>query len=258
MPSIAFIGAGPGDPDLITVKGRRYIEQADVVLYAGSLVPRALVACARQEAELIDSADMTLEQTHAILTRAHAQGKQAVRVHTGDSCLYGAIREQMHLLDKEGIAYEVIPGVTAAFAGAAGAALSFTVPEKTQTLIITRLAGRTPVPERENLADLARHGSAMAVYLSAADPEGVVSQLRAGGLEEGTVIVVAHRVGWPDEYIIQTTLGNVVDIVREKKLLRQTVFLVFPGEYSGQDDAEKGQQYTSKLYDATFSHGFRK
>ncbi|UIJ37224.1 precorrin-4 C(11)-methyltransferase [Desulfobaculum bizertense] len=244
-----FVSAGPGDPELITVKGRRFIEEADCVIYAGSLVPRELVACAKDGAEVYDSAPMTLEETHAIIREAVAQDKKVVRVHTGDAGLYGAVREQARLLDADGISWAVLPGVTAAFAGAAAAGMSFTVPENTQSLIITRLEGRTPVPEREKLRKLASHGCSMAIYLSSGNPEGVQEELQAGGLDDETPVVLAYRVGWPQQTIVRSTLGKLAATAHENNFTRQTVFLIFPGE--------DGEDHISKLYDEGFSHGFR-
>ena len=155
--TVYFIGAGPGDPELITVKGSRLIGEADLVLYAGSLVPPAVVAHARPGARVIDSSPLNLAETHALIVETVRAGGMAARVHTGDPSLYGAMREQMRLLDAEGIGYEVVPGVTAAFAAAAAAGLSLTVPERSQTVILTRTPGRTPMPDTEQLRDLARH-----------------------------------------------------------------------------------------------------
>lgn len=248
-PKVWFIGAGPGDPELITVKGQRLISEADVVLYAGSLVPREVVACARPDAEVYDSAPMNLDETHALIREAIVAGKSVARVHTGDPSLYGAVREQSRLLDADGIEWEVIPGVTAAFAAAAAARMSFTVPEKTQSLIVTRMEGRTPVPEREKLRQLASHGTSMAVYLSAGDPEGLQSELEAAGLTADVPVVLAYRVGWPEETLAYTTLSQLAVTARENGFTRQTVFLIFPGE----DDKE----HLSKLYDRDFAHGYR-
>lgn len=244
-----FIGAGPGDPELITVKGARMIAEADLVLYAGSLVPTVIIEGAKKSATLMDSAPMNLEETHAAVVKTVRNGGTVARVHTGDPSLYGAIREQMRLLDKEDIGYGTIPGVTASFAAAAASATSLTVPEESQSVIITRLEGRTPVPETEKLRDMARHRCAMAVYLSAAHPERLVEELHAGGLEDDIVVVIAYRVGWPEQKIIRTTIGNLCDTVAEHNLTRQTVFLVLPGE--------DNQEHFSKLYDAGFLHGFR-
>ena len=247
---VYFIGAGPGDPDLITVKGRRYIEQADLVLYAGSLVPVELVACAGKDAKVTDSSSMTLDETHSLIIETVKAGGIAVRVHTGDPSLYGAIREQMALLDRDGLNYEIVPGVTTAFAAAAAAKISFTLPEKTQTLIFTRLEGRTPVPDKERLRELARHQASLAIYLSGGDPAGVVKELVGGGYPEDTPVVVAYRVGWPDEKIITARICAITDIVKSEGITRQVVFLVLPGQ---EDDP-----VFSKLYSPSFSHGFRK
>ncbi|UZP68952.1 precorrin-4 C(11)-methyltransferase [Desulfovibrio mangrovi] len=248
--SVWFIGAGPGDPELITVKGQRLIAEADLVLYAGSLVPEAVIANARTGAEVVDSASMNLEETHACIMRTVASGGMVARVHTGDPSLYGAIREQMHLLEAESVRYAVVPGVTAGFAAAAATATSLTVPDLSQSFIITRLEGRTPVPETEKLRDMARHRCAMAIYLSTANPQGIVDELRAGGLEDNVPVIAAYRVGWPDQLVVHTTVGGLCDAVREYGLTRQTVFLVLPGE--------DGSERYSKLYDPVFPHGYRR
>lgn len=250
---VYFIGAGPGDPELITVKGQRLISEADLVLYAGSLVPEVLVACAREDARVENSASMNLEETHALLAETVRSGGMAARVHTGDPSLYGAIREQMALLDRDGIDYAVVPGVTAGFAAAAASCRSFTVPEETQTLIFTRLAGKTPVPEAESLRELARHGAALCVYLSAGSPETVQSELTMGGYHPETRIVIAYRVGWPEEQVVQTVLRDLAATAREHDFTRQTVFLVLPGQGEYDEGTAK-----SLLYDATFAHGYRK
>lgn len=252
MSKVYFIGAGPGDPELVTVKGQRLIREAELVLYAGSLVPRAVVCCAKENAKVADSAPLNLEETHALMMETLREGGMVARVHTGDPALYGAIREQMELLDRDGVEYEVVPGVTAGFAAAASACRSYTVPEVTQTLIFTRLAGRTPVPESEDLRKLASHGSAMCIYLSAGDPEGIQSELAAGGLPSATLVVMAYRVGWPEEKVVETTLGELASTARANEFTRQTVFLVLPGQ--GVEDAGKAK---SLLYDEKFKHGFR-
>ena len=250
---VYFIGAGPGDPELVTVKGQRLIGEADLVLYAGSLVPMAVVASAKEGARVEDSAPLNLEETHALMMETIKAGGMVARVHTGDSSLYGAIREQIELLDRDGVEYTVIPGVTAGFAAAAAACRSYTVPEVTQTLLFTRLAGRTPVPEDEELRKLASHGSAMCIYLSAGDPEGIQRELKAGGLIDSTLIVMAYRVGWPEEKVVEATLGRLAVTARENEFTRQTVFLVLPGQ--GLEDAGTAK---SLLYDDSFKHGYRK
>lgn len=246
---VHFIGAGPGDPELLTLKAARLIAEAGLVLYAGSLVPAEVVAHARPGARVVDSSGLTLEETHAILVEAVRGGESAARVHTGDPSLYGAVREQALLLDQDGIPWEVVPGVTAAFAAAAEAGVSFTVPEATQTLIVTRMAGRTPVPEREALAGLAAHGAAMAVYLSAGDAPRLRDELLRGGYAPETAVVIGNRVGWPGGGAIRTTLERMAEAAREAGINRQAVFLVLPGQ-----DAPDAR---SKLYDPDFGHGWR-
>jgi precorrin-4/cobalt-precorrin-4 C11-methyltransferase len=247
---VYFIGAGPGDPELLTVKGRRLIAEADLVLYAGSLVPEAVVASARAGAELASTASMDLEATHARITEAVAAGRRVVRVHTGDPSLFGAVREQIHLLQEAGIACEIVPGVSAAMAAAARAGVVFTVPEATQTLICTRLAGRTPVPEAERLEALARHGCSLAVYLSTDKAAEARAQLLAAGLAPDTLVVIGCRVGHPEEVVVRTSIAEMAEAVAEHGIDRQAVFLVLPAE-------EAGQPSRSRLYDKRFSHGFR-
>ncbi len=247
---VFFVGAGPGDPELITVKGQKCIQQADLVLYAGSLVPRELINYARKDAKVLDSSGMNLEETHLAIVKTVRAGGMAVRVHTGDPSLYGAIKEQMFLLDRDGISYQIIPGVTVAFAAAAAAKLSFTLPGKNQSLVFTRLEGRTPVPEKENIRDFARHQTSMAIYLSTANPQGVVNELIAGGYPEKTPAVIAYRVGWPDELIIRTDLGSIPNSIQKADIHKQAVFLILPD----QDD----DPIFSKLYNKNFTHGYRK
>ncbi len=250
MGKVYFIGAGPGDPELLTIKAARLIAEAGLVLYAGSLVPVEVVDHARPGAKVVDSSGLTLEQTHALLVEAVTAGRNAARVHTGDPALYGAVREQALLLERDGIAWEIVPGVSAAFAAAAEAKVSFTVPEVTQTLVITRLAGRTPVPEREALSGLAGHGAAMAVYLSAADAPRLRDELLAGSYGPDTIVVVGHKVGWPGGETLRTTLADMAGTVSAANIGRQAVFLVLPGE--------SAVRARSKLYDPQFAHGYRK
>lgn len=245
-----FIGAGPGDPELITVKGRRLIERADLVLYAGSLVPPEVVACSKKEAVILDSASMTLEQTHAAMRGAALAGGLVARVHTGDPMLYGAVREQMRLLEADGIPHAVVPGVSAAFAAAASARVSLTVPESVQSFAVTRLGGRTPVPESQRVAEYARHGGSLAVYLSADAPELLAEELRRGGLSEDTPVLLAHKAGWPDEKLVWATLATLARTAGRHGFGRQTVFLVLPGEKERQGAA-------SRLYAREFSHGYK-
>ncbi len=247
---VHFIGAGPGDPELLTLKAARLIGQADLVLYAGSLVPQAVVAGARPGARVVDSAPLTLEAQHELVMETVRSGGRVARVHTGDPSLYGTVQEQAALLDKAGVTWDVVPGVSAAFAAAAEAGRSFTTPGRTQTLMCTRMAGRTPVPEAEALRNLARHGSSLAVYLSAGDPEAVQAELLAAGLAPGVLVVVAKKVGWPDQDIRETALARLAETARAMDASSQTVFLVLP------DATEAGTR--SRLYDAGFSHARRK
>ena len=245
---VTFVGAGPGDPELLTIKGRKAIEEATLVLYAGSLVPPAVVACAAPEAEVLDSAPLTLEECHALVRATALAGGTVARVHTGDPSLYGALREQAALLEAEGIPWRVIPGVTAACAAAAAGGVTFTVPEVTQSLIITRLEGRTPVPERESLAALAAHGSSMAVYLSAREAGTLQAELLRH-LPPETAVLCAHLVGWPEEELHWTRLADLAHCVARHNLTRQTVFLILPGE------CRKGT--ASRLSAADFAHACR-
>lgn len=237
-----FIGAGPGDPELITVKGKRLIEAADLVLFTGSLVPREVVACAKPSAIIADSQHMSLEETHALIMQTWRGGGLIARVHTGDPGLFGAVREQARLLEAEGVDYEIVPGVTAAFAAAAAAKVSFTTPEKVQSLVFTRAPGKTPVPETESIASFAAHGASMAVYLSGGKAQSVAESFVEGGFLETTKVVVAHKVGSPRERIFHTSIASMAEVVESYGLQSQTVFLVLPGE-----DCADGRSY---LYDA--------
>jgi precorrin-4/cobalt-precorrin-4 C11-methyltransferase len=249
---VIFLGAGPGDPELITVKGQQALARADLVLYAGSLVSPAVLGWARPEAELIDSAPLNLEQIVAALIQGHHAGKRVVRVHSGDTALFSAIQEQLEILEGEGIPCQVIPGVTAAAAAAAALAQELTLPEVTQTVILTRAPGRTPVPEREALGELARHGATMVIYLSIKLIDQVVAELTAAYGPE-TPAVVAYRVSWPDQQLISGTLADIAARVQAAGIERQALILVGPALA-----AREGRlQALSKLYDKDFAHGFR-
>lgn len=249
---VIFCGAGPGDPDLITVKGQRALSRADLVLYAGSLVPEAVLCWAPEQAECVNSADMDLEQIIATMTEAHHAGRKVVRLHTGDPSLYGAIGEQIQALRRRNIPYQVIPGVTAAFAAAASMAIEYTVPEVTQTLILTRMAGRTPVPESEKLESLARHKASMVIYLSMALIEQVAAVLESAYGPEAPC-AVAYRVSHPGEQIIRTRVKELVTQTRCAGINRLAVIMVGPAL----EDPAAIQVFRSKLYDTDFSHGYR-
>ena len=249
---IVFVGAGPGDPELITVKGMKALETADLVIYAGSLVPEAVLSWTRPSAETINSASLHLEEIVALMEKAYHEQKSVVRLHTGDPSLYGAILEQMVELEARNIPYRVIPGVTAAFAAAASMGLEYTLPEICQTLILTRMEGRTPVPESENFESLARHQASMAIYLSISLIDKVQEILvRCYG--EGALCAVAFRVSQPEEQIYFSEVGDLAALVREKNITHQALVIV--GKTLSA--LKQGIRYKSKLYDKGFSHGYR-
>jgi len=250
--TIIFAGAGPGDPDLITVKGQKALAAADLVVYAGSLVPEAVLKWARPEAERINSAGMHLDQILAAMADAQRQGKRVVRLHTGDPSLYGAIYEQMAELERRDIPYEVIPGVTAAFAAAATLGIEFTLPEVSQTLILTRMAGRTPVPEAESLRALAAHRASMAIYLSMS-LIGRVAEILQEAYGPSATCAVVYRASHPDEQVIVTQLKDLAQQVAAAGIERQAVILVGRVLDVGKDELK----HKSKLYDREFEHGYR-
>ena len=250
---IHFVGAGPGDPELITVKGRRLLEEADRIVYAGSLVPETLLKGCRAGARIHNSAPLTLEETHALLREGYLGGERVVRLHTGDPALYGAIQEQMELLDREAIPYAVVPGVSAVFAAAAALTQELTLPEVSQTVILTRMAGRTPVPEGEDLRSLAAHRATLVIYLSVQQIEKLVEEIVPSYGRE-TPVVVAYRVGWRDQRLVKGTLEDIAEKVKESGISRQAIIMV--GEVF---NARTGKELKkSKLYDESFEHGFRK
>lgn len=251
-PPILFVGAGPGDPELITVKGQKALREADLVVYAGSLVPEAVLQWAHSRAVKTSSASMDLEQIVDAMADAYHKGLQVVRLHTGDPSLYGAIFEQMAALDRKGIPYQVIPGVTAAFAAAASIGLEYTLPQVSQTLILTRMAGRTPVPERENLEKLARHRTSMAIYLSISLADQV-AQVLAQSYGENAPCIIAKRVSHPDEKIIRTTIGQLAQTVHDEKITRLALIIVGPVLGVTTDILK----HKSRLYAQDFAHGFR-
>jgi precorrin-4/cobalt-precorrin-4 C11-methyltransferase len=252
-PPVLFVGAGPGDPELITVKGRNALSRADLVIYAGSLVPEAVLKWAPSSARLINSAGMTLEEVVSAIESAWLDGRHVVRLHTGDPSLYGAIFEQMAELNRQSIPYRVIPGVTAAFAAAAAMGIEYTLPEISQTLIITRMGGRTPVPEKESLSALAAHQATMAIYLSAGLIDKVVPVLQDAYGDEAPCAVV-YRASQPEETIVWTTLGRLEEAVRQAGIERQAVIIV--GRVL--DVSLENLRHKSRLYDPGFTHGFRR
>lgn len=252
-PLVHFVGAGPGDAELITLKGARLLQEAAVVVYAGSLVDRVLVMTHAPRAQVYDSAGMTLAETTAVLAEAVAAGQPVVRLHTGDPAIYGAIQEQMALLDQLGIDYAVVPGVTSAFAAAATLKQELTLPEVSQTVVITRLAGRTPVPERERLAEIARLGATLVIYLSVGMLERVVAELLQGAYTPATPAAVVARASWPDEQVIEGSLVDIAARVQAAGIDKQAVIIV--GDVL--KARREGLAAVSKLYDPDFSHGCR-
>lgn len=249
--NVMFIGAGPGDPELLTVKGRRALEAADVVLFADSLVADGLVALARPGAEIHRSAGMDLEDQEAVFLKAWQAGKTVARVHSGDPSVFGATQEQVEILKRRGIPYEVIPGVSSFQAASAALKKEFTLPEVTQTVILTRAEGRTGMPSGEKLADLARHGATLVVYLSAPLAKKVQEDCLAGGYPPETPCAVVYKVSWPDEKILQCPLSFLAETVKKEKIDRQALLIVSPA-------LKGGHKTKSKLYDKRFTHGYRK
>jgi len=249
---VLFVGAGPGDPELITVKGQKALRAADLVIYAGSLVPQALLQWTREGTSTISSASMHLEEIVTEIQRAHSEGRRVVRLHTGDPSLYGAIYEQMSELSKRGIPYKIIPGVTAAFAAAAALGIEYTLPEVSQTLILTRMTGRTPVPERENLASLARHQASMAIYLSMSVIDEV-SRILCDAYGENSPCAVVYRASQPEEQIILTPLKELSARVAAEKITKHA--LIIAGRVLAINPDEL--IHKSKLYDMKFKHEYR-
>ena len=247
---VHIVGAGPGDPDLITVKGAKYLREADVVIYAGSLVNPALLDICREDAQIHNSASMTLDNVVKVIVQAEQEGKMTVRLHTGDPSVYGAIQEQMDAFDKQGISYDITPGVSSCFAAAAALKQEYTLPGISQTVIITRNEGRTPVPEAEKLRSLAQHQSTMCIYLSISMLDKVVAELMAGGYPAETPIAIVQKASWPDEKIVRGTLETIVADIAGKDIERTAMIVV---------SRCLGADYElSRLYAPEFSHMFRK
>ncbi len=246
---VHFVGAGPGACDLITVRGMNRIREADVIIYAGSLVNPELLSYAKVDCEIYNSAHMTLDEVVAVMWEAEAAGKGTVRLHTGDPSVYGAIREQMDLLDGYGIAYDVCPGVSAVFGAAASLACEYTLPDVTQTLILTRAEGKTPVPEKENLRSLATHRASLVLYLSSGLARKVRQELLLGGYAEDTPVAAVYKATWPEEKIIRTTLAKLPEDMEAAGITKTALIIVSPA---------LGSVYEkSRLYDAAFATEYR-
>ena len=248
---VYFIGAGPGDPQLLTLKGKGIIERADVIVYADSLINPEICSYAKEGAEIHQSSPLTLEEITRIIVNAVEHGKVVARLQSGDPSIYGAIQEQMAVLDNKGIAYEIIPGVTSLFAAAASMKTELTIPELSQTVIITRMEGKTPVPASESLKSLAAHQSTMAIFLSASLIEEVVRELIEGGYHPDTPAAIVYRASWQDEIVVRATLQNLTEQAQVSGIKKQALILV--GDFLNL----KAGKRRSRLYDRNFRHGYR-
>ena len=246
---IYFVGAGSGAPDLITVRGARLLSEADVIVYAGSLVNPALLDYKKDGCEVYNSAKMTLEEVIAVMAPAAKAGKTVVRLHTGDPCVYGAHREQMDELDKRGIPYEVCPGVSSFCGAAAALKAEYTLPNVSQSVILTRMEGRTPVPEKEQIEAFAAHGATMVIFLSAGQLPRLSERLIAGGYAPDTPAAIVYKATWPDEKVVRTTVGELAAAGAREGITKTALITV--GGFLG------NEYERSKLYDPTFTTEFR-
>ena len=246
---IHFVGAGSGAPDLITLRGKALIEQADLIIYAGSLVNPALLNWAKPACRILDSSKMTLDEVIAELLSAESSGKTSVRLHTGDPCLYGAIREQMDALAAKNVEYDVCPGVSSFCAAAAALKTEYTLPGVSQSVIITRMAGKTCVPDRESIQSLARHGATMVVFLSASSLPELSNALISGGLPPDTPAAVVYKASWPEEKVLRCTVSTIAETAKRENITKTA--LIVAGRCLGSD------YELSRLYSADFSTQYR-
>lgn len=247
---VHIVGAGPGAPDLITVRGKELISQADTIIYAGSLVNPALLEYRKEGCRVLNSAYMTLEQVIEAIRETEAEGKMTVRLHTGDPCIYGAIREQMDALERLGISYEVCPGVSSFCGAAAALNMEYTLPEISQSVVITRMAGRTPVPERESVASFAAHGATMVLFLSSGLLTELAEELMRGGYGADTPAAIVYRATWEDEKKVLCTVGTLAERAAGEKITKTALIIV------GNAVSQSGYAF-SKLYDPGFSTEYR-
>lgn len=247
---VYFIGAGPGAVDLITVRGAELLKKADVIIYAGSLVNPELLNYAKKECKIYNSAMMTLEEVIEVFVANHGEGKTLVRLHTGDPSIYGAIKEQMDCLDQHKMEYLVVPGVSS-FCGAASALQAeFTLPGVSQTVILSRMEGRTPVPPEEEITKLASHKASMVLFLTSSLIDQLADKLIAGGYREDTPAAIVYKATWPDQKVFRTTVAGLAGCAKENHITKTALIMI--GDFLS-CDYEK-----SKLYDKTFTHEFRK
>ena len=248
---VHFVGAGPGAPDLITLRGKELLEKTDCIIYAGSLVNPALLDYAKEGCKVYNSAEMTLEQVIDVMKEMEADGKDTVRLHTGDMSLYGAIREQMDTLDELGIKYDDTPGVSSFSGSASALCAEYTLPDVSQSVIITREAGRTPVPERESITSFAKHGSTMVIFLSSTMMDNVQKDLLAGGeYTEDTPAAIVYKATWPDQKVFRCTVGTIAETAERENIHKMALILV--GGFLG------NEYDRSKLYHPGFTTEFRK
>lgn len=256
---VFFIGGGPGDPELLTLKAKRIIDSADVIIYADSLVHPSVCDSAKEGAQIVGSKTMTLDEITDLMIGAAGDGKLVARVQSGDPSIYGAVLEQMRLLEAAGVEYEIVPGVSAAFAAAAVLKTEFTVPEVSQTVIFTRLEGRVAMPSGEKLRDLAAHGCTLVLFLSITRINKVVSELKAGAYDDDTPVAVVYRVGWPDEIVITGTLSDIAPKVKRAGITLQALVLVgaaFDPDIRRLEAA--GESASSHLYSSNYTHLYRR
>ena len=244
---IYFIGAGPGAADLITVRGAELLKKADDIIYAGSLVNPALLDYAGKDCKIYNSAKMTLEEVIAVMKEN--KGKEVVRLHTGDPCIYGAIREQMDILDRENMEYVSVPGVSSFIGAAAALNAEYTLPNVSQTVILTRMAGRTPVPEKEEISKLAEHGATMVVFLTSTMLAELSERLIAGGYAPDSPAAIVYKATWPDEKVVRTTVKDIAKAAEENGINKMALIMV--GGFLG------SEYERSRLYDPSFTHLFR-
>lgn len=248
---VHFVGAGSGAEDLITVRGQRFLQEADVVIYAGSLVNPGLLKLTKEGCQIYNSAKMTLEEVIAVMEQAEEKGRTTVRLHTGDPCLYGAIREQMDILDEKGIAYDSCPGVSS-FCGAASALnLEYTLPDISQSVVITRMEGRTPVPEKESIQSFAAHQATMVIFLSTGMLEELSRRLVEGGYAPETPAAIVYKATWEDEKKFVCTVETLAETAKENNITKTALIIVG-------NVVKEAKYQRSKLYDPTFTTEFRK
>ena len=247
---ITFVGAGPGAEDLITVRGQKLLMEADIVIYAGSLVNPKLLSVCREECEIYNSAKMTLEEVIDVMEKGDRAGKEIVRLHTGDPCLYGAIREQMDILDEKGIAWQDCPGVSSFCGAAAALGAEYTLPGISQSVVITRMAGRTPVPERESIAEFAAHQATMVIFLSTGMLKELSAELIRGGYAPDTPAAIVYKATWPDEKVMRCTVETLEQTAQAEQVTKTALIIV--------GRVLEGDYERSKLYDPGFTTEFRK